>query len=96
MSLKEARKHVKLAKAQWDKASVAWWEPADPATCATNVFYAYENLIVAVAEAHERKWENEKNNRLRATPGRRLAKHGAVDPSNQAARGLHLPSRRLD
>src|SRR5580692_6031502 len=57
MSLKEARKHVNLAKAQWDKASVAWWEPADPATCATNVFYAYENLIVAVAEAHGRKWE---------------------------------------
>ncbi len=57
MNLEEAREHLDLAKAQWDKASVAWWAPADPATCVTNAFYAYENLIVAVAEAHGRKWE---------------------------------------
>jgi hypothetical protein len=57
MDLEKAREHLTLAKAQWDKASVAWWEPADPAQCVTNAFYAYENLIVAVAEAHGRKWD---------------------------------------
>lgn len=57
MNLEVAREHLKLAKAQWDKASVAWWMPADPATCVTNIFYAYENLIVAVAEAQGLKWE---------------------------------------
>jgi len=57
MDVKEARGHLELAKEQWDKASVAWWTPADPATCVSNAFYAYENLIVAVAEARGLEWE---------------------------------------
>lgn len=57
MNLQEARAHLDLAKEQWEKAATAWWEPADPASCVTNAFYAYENLIVAIAEAHGRKWE---------------------------------------
>jgi hypothetical protein len=31
-------------------------EPEDPASSVTNLFYAYENLIVAIAEAHQLKW----------------------------------------
>src|SRR5437764_1268647 len=57
MDLDAARDHLELAQEQWEKASTAWWEPADPASCVTNAFYAYENLVVAVAEAHGRKWE---------------------------------------
>ena len=56
MSLEEARKHVDHATAQWNRAASDWWEPADPASCVTNVFYAYENLVVAVAEAHDFPW----------------------------------------
>jgi hypothetical protein len=57
MSLKEARDHLDLAKEQWESAATASWEPEDAPGCVTNAFYAYENLIVAVAEAHDRKWE---------------------------------------
>jgi len=57
MNLEEAREHLDLARAQWDKASVAWWPPTDAPSCVTNAFYAYENLVVAVAAAHGRKWE---------------------------------------
>jgi hypothetical protein len=57
MNLKEARAHLDLAKEQWEKAATASWEPADPASCVTNAFYSYENLIVAAAEAQGRKWE---------------------------------------
>lgn len=56
MNLEEARKHVDLAKKQFESAATAAWEPADAAGCVTNAFYAYENLIVAVAEAHGRTW----------------------------------------
>jgi hypothetical protein len=57
MSLEEAREHLDLAKEQWESATTAAWEPEDAAGCVTNAFYAYENLIVAVAEAHDRRWE---------------------------------------
>jgi uncharacterized protein (UPF0332 family) len=57
MVLEEARKHLDLAKEQWESATCDAWGPEDAAGCVTNAFYAYENLIVAVAEAHGRKWE---------------------------------------
>ncbi len=57
MDLKEARKHLDLAKEQWESAACAAWEPEDAAGCVTNAFYAYENLIVAVAEAYGRRWK---------------------------------------
>lgn len=56
MNLKEARKHVDLAKKQGESAATSSWEPEDAAGCVTNAFYAYENLIVAVAEAYGRTW----------------------------------------
>jgi hypothetical protein len=57
MNLKGARKHLDLAKEQWESATSAAWEPEDAAGCVTNAFYAYENLVVAVAEAHGKEWE---------------------------------------
>ena|SRR5271168_2044848 len=56
MSLANARKHLDLAAEQWDRACTDSWEPVDSASCVTNVFYAYENLIVAVAEARDLPW----------------------------------------
>jgi hypothetical protein len=57
MGLAEAREHLDIATKQWERACSDWWEPADPASCVTNVFYAYENLVVATAEAHGLSWE---------------------------------------
>lgn len=57
VSIREAREHLDLAKEQWESASTASWDPEEPARCVTNAFYAYENLIVAVAEAHDLHWE---------------------------------------
>lgn len=73
MSLEEARAHLDLASKQWERASSDWWEPSDPASCVTNVFYAYENLIVAVAEAKGIKWK--KNHYKKAELAEELAKN---------------------
>jgi hypothetical protein len=54
MDLRVAREHLRIAKKQWERAACDAWAPEDPASCVTNVFYAYENLVVAVAEAHGR------------------------------------------
>ena len=56
MSLEQARKHLHLASEQWERAATDAWEPSDAASCVTKVFYAYENLIVAVAEAKDQPW----------------------------------------
>jgi hypothetical protein len=53
MSLDEARKLLDLAVEQWERACNDAWEPSDPASCVTNSFYAYENLIAAVARASD-------------------------------------------
>ncbi len=57
MSLEEASKHLDLAREQFDAACTDWWEPADAGSCVSNVFYAYENLVVAVAESHNLRWK---------------------------------------
>jgi|SRR5271157_2803735 len=57
MSLEEARQHLDLAREQFDDACTDWWEPADAGSCVSNVFYAYENLVVAVAESHNLPWK---------------------------------------
>src|SRR6266852_1274892 len=56
MSLDKAREHIDLASEQWERAASDSWEPADSSSCVTNAFYAYENLIVAAAEAHDLAW----------------------------------------
>jgi uncharacterized protein (UPF0332 family) len=56
MSVKKAREHVDLARKQWDDAAVDSWEPEEPESCVSNTFYAYENLVVAVAEAYGIRW----------------------------------------
>lgn len=57
--VKEAKELLALAKEQLDQAQTDWWEPAQPASCVTNSFYAYENAvsaaIVVVGRARTRK-----------------------------------------
>jgi uncharacterized protein (UPF0332 family) len=43
--LEEARELFSLANGQLSAAETAWWEPAEPAACITNTFYAYENAV---------------------------------------------------
>jgi hypothetical protein len=76
MNLAEARKHLDLARKQFDKAATDWWEPADPPSCVTNVFYAYENVVVALAECFSIKWK--KNHYHKAEVAAQLAKDGKV------------------
>lgn len=71
MSLETARKHLERASKQLERAATDAWEPADPASCVTNVFYAYENLIVAVAEAKNLTWA--KNHYKKAELAKELA-----------------------
>jgi uncharacterized protein (UPF0332 family) len=54
--LKEANAHLARARAQWDRATVDSWEPADPAECVTKCFYSYENALVAAATALGTVW----------------------------------------
>ena len=55
--LKKARKHFKLASKQADGAAVHAWEPSEPAQCVGLTFYAYENGVVAAAEAACLTWK---------------------------------------
>lgn len=73
MSVEDAREHLDLASKQWERASSDAWEPSDAASCVTNVFYAYENLIVAVAEAKGIVWA--KNHYKKAELAEELAKN---------------------
>jgi hypothetical protein len=57
MSLDGARKALKRAKAQRDKAAVGAWEPAEPDDAVMWAFYAYENAVVAIAERKGIPWE---------------------------------------
>jgi len=55
--IEAGREHLELAKKQLEKAQIHSWEPAEPAECISKVFYAYENAVVALAEAKGVKWE---------------------------------------
>jgi len=57
MGVREARAALKRAKSQLERVQVAWWDPPDPVEAVTWAFYAYENAIVAVAEAKSIRWE---------------------------------------
>jgi hypothetical protein len=76
MDLEQARNHLDLARKQCDKAATDSWEPQEPASCVTNVFYAYENVIVALAECFTIKWK--KNHYDKADVAAQLAKEGRI------------------
>jgi hypothetical protein len=76
VNLAKARSHLALAREQWDKAATDSWEPKEPASCVTNVFYAYENVVVALAEGFGIKWK--KNHYDKADIAARLAKERKI------------------
>jgi hypothetical protein len=81
--LKKARELLRVCAKQCDRASVASWEPEDPAECVTFAFYAYENALIAAAEALEKTWT--KNHYEKAELAERLVKAGSLktDVSSQ-------------
>src|SRR5687767_14239323 len=89
----EARGHLDLAKQQWDDAATDSWEPTDAAGCVTNCFYAFENAVVAAAEALGMPWK--KTHPDKALIAAELAKQKkvAVDIS---ARLVELNTLRKD
>jgi uncharacterized protein (UPF0332 family) len=76
MDLIKARDHLELAQKQLDSAQTDSWEPAEPESCVTYVFYAYENAIVAVSEALGIKWK--KNHYEKAELAAQFAKEGKL------------------
>lgn len=76
MNLTNARNHLDLARKQWDNAATDSWEPEEPASCVTSVFYAYENVVVALAEVFDIKWK--KNHYDKADIAAQLAKDGKL------------------
>jgi hypothetical protein len=93
MSIKKAREHVNLARKQWDDASVDSWEPEEPESCVSNVFYAYENVIVAAAEAFGIRWK--RNHYDKAELAAKLAQEGKVKTDIHDLM-LHLNDLRKD
>ena len=76
MSFDEARKALKRAKAQSDKAAVEAWEPAEPGDAVMWAFYAYENAVIAVAELKGIPWE--KNHARKAALAKELHAIGTL------------------
>ncbi len=72
----EAQTSVELASEQLHNAQVASWEPTEPADCVSYSFYAYENLVVAAAEASGQRWT--KNHREKAELALHLYKQGIL------------------
>jgi len=93
MSIRKAREHLDLAKKQWDDAAVDSWEPEEPESCVSNVFYAYENLIVAVAEANGIRWK--RNHYDKAELAASLSQQGKLK-TNIRDLMLHLNDVRKD
>lgn len=56
MSVEGARKALKTATLQLDRVQVASWDPQDPVQAVTFAFHAYENAVVAAAEAKAIRW----------------------------------------
>jgi uncharacterized protein (UPF0332 family) len=76
MNLTNARDSLDRAQKQWDSAATDSWEPAEPESCVSSVFYAYENVVVALAEAFGISWKKTHANKVDIAV--QLAKDGKV------------------
>jgi hypothetical protein len=93
MNIKKAREHIDLARKQCNNASVDSWEPAEPESCVSNVFYAYENVIVAASEAFGIRWT--RNHYDKADLASKLAQEGKLTTDVHDLM-LHLNDVRKD
>lgn len=76
MGIREARAALRRARSQLERVQVAWLDPADPVEAVTFAFYAYENAVVALAEAKGIKWK--KSHAEKARLAGRLFSNGVV------------------
>lgn len=78
MSIQEARRQIGVANKQLGRVQAASREPDDDdrEVAATWAFYAYENCVVAVAEALERPWQ--RVHQRKADLARALYREGIV------------------
>ena len=72
---------------------MASWSPPDPVAAVTWAFYAYENAIVAVAEAKNMKWA--KNHAAKARLAHRMFERG-IFRTDTEDRLLRLNDLRKD
>ena len=76
MGILEARAALKRAQSQLERVQTAWIDPPDPVEAVTFAFYAYENGVVAVAEAKKIRWT--KNHYEKADLAARLFRDGIL------------------
>ncbi len=93
MGLPEARKALTKARSQLERVQVAGFDPPDPVEAVTFGFYAYENAVVAAAEAKGIKWT--KNHYEKAKLARKLC-DDAILATNVEDRLLQLNDLRKD
>lgn len=76
MTDEDAESKLVTAREHYDRASVSSWEPEDREACIIWAFYAYENAVVAAAEAVGISWS--KNHPSKQKAARELYKDGHV------------------
>lgn len=76
MGLPEAKAALERAKSQLARVQTAWLEPPDEVEAVTFAFYAYENGVVAVAEAKGIRWKKIHSDKARLAA--RLAQQGIL------------------
>ena len=78
MGTELARGHIQKARAQLDKVQMASWGPADQdwEDAVTWGFYAYENCVVAAAEALNIVWKRVHSDKVKIA--RRLYRDNVV------------------
>jgi len=74
--MEEARKALKLAQSHLERVRGASFDPPDHVEAVTFAFYAYENAIVAIAEARGVVWK--KNHYDKAKLARAFFNDGVV------------------
>lgn len=75
MGISEARAALERAKSQLERVQ-AFWDPPDHVQAVTWAFYAYENAVVAVAEAKGIRWA--KNHSKKARLASQLVQQGIL------------------
>ena len=76
MGHQEAQDALNRARKQWDRVSNAAWPPEDYEEAVTWAFYAYENCVVAAAEAQGIPWRKMHPNKVAVA--RQLYANGQV------------------
>jgi hypothetical protein len=77
VGVEEAKEALRRARDQLARVQNAAWEPPDPAEAVMWAFYAYENAVVAAAEASGTAWT--KNHYEKADLAEQMHSRGILD-----------------